>query len=103
MLGFGIAHFSVYVVAVLFGSRWGLAGVSIASVVVHFAFLFVSYRVLLAGRPERTLALLWGDLSAATIGCVALVAPRCRCIWRWRARRRSSTSRSWARPAPART
>src|SRR3954470_13078780 len=40
MLGYGVAHFTVYVSAVLLGSRWGLAGVSVAAVGVHLIFLF---------------------------------------------------------------
>ena len=74
MLGYGVAHFLVYVVAVFFASRWGLAGVSVAAVSVHLVFLVVAYEVLLRGRPDRTLRFLWNDVSAATLGCVALVA-----------------------------
>jgi lipopolysaccharide exporter len=74
MLGYGVAHFAVYIGAVLFASRWGLAGVSVAAVTVHGIFLVVAYQVLLHGRPERTLRLLWADVSAATVACVALVA-----------------------------
>ena len=65
LLGYGVAHFAVYVGAVLFASRWGLAGVSIAAVTVHVIFLVVAVRLLLHGRPERTLSFLWGDISAA--------------------------------------
>jgi lipopolysaccharide exporter len=74
MLGYGVAHFTVYVIAVLIASRWGLAGVSIAAVGVHFIFLIVAYQVMLSGRPERALPFLWGDVSAAVVGCVALAA-----------------------------
>jgi PST family polysaccharide transporter len=74
MLGFGVAHFAVYVSAVLVASRWDLTGVCIAAVVVHSAFLVVSYQVLLHGRPERTLRLMWDDLAAATVSCVGLIA-----------------------------
>jgi O-antigen/teichoic acid export membrane protein len=74
MLGYGISHFVVYVGAVLFASRWGLAGVSTAAVVIHGVFLIVAYQVLLRGRAERTLAFLWGDVSAAAVSCAALVA-----------------------------
>jgi PST family polysaccharide transporter len=74
MLGYGVAHFVVYIAAVLFASRWGLAGVSIAAVTVHTIFLIVAYEVLLYRRPEKTLRLLWGDVSAATVACIALAA-----------------------------
>jgi O-antigen/teichoic acid export membrane protein len=74
LLGYGVAHFAVYIVAVLFASRWGLAGVSIAAVSVHMVFLVIAYEVLLYKRPERTLRLLWDDVAAATVSCLAFVA-----------------------------
>ena len=74
LLGYGMAHFVVYVGAVLVASSWGLAAVSIAAVSVHVVFLVVAYEVLLRDRPERTLRFLWDDLSAATISCIALIA-----------------------------
>jgi lipopolysaccharide exporter len=74
MLGYGIAHFAVYVTAVLFASRYGLVAVCISVVAVHMAFLVVAYQLLLRGRREPTLRFLWGDISAATVGCVALAA-----------------------------
>jgi O-antigen/teichoic acid export membrane protein len=74
MLGYGVAHFAVYVSAVLVGSRWGLAGVSVAAVGVHLVFLVVAYEVLLRGRPEGTLRFLWSDVSAAVTGCAAIAA-----------------------------
>jgi lipopolysaccharide exporter len=74
LLAYGVSHFAVYVVAVFFASRYGLAGVGIAAVTVHFVFLIVAYEVLLHGRAEATLRFLWDDVSAATVSCVALVA-----------------------------
>jgi O-antigen/teichoic acid export membrane protein len=74
LLIYGMAHFGVYVVAVLFASRHGIAGVSIAAVTVHSIFLVIAYYLMLQGRPERTVAVIWGDISAASISCVALVA-----------------------------
>lgn len=74
LLAYGFAHFAVYVGAVLVASRWGLAGVSIAAVAVHAVFLVVAYKLLLRGRPEKTLAFLWADVSAAVTGCAALLA-----------------------------
>ena len=74
MLGYGVAHFAVYVAAVLVASTQGLAAVCIAAVSVHGAFLVVAYQVLLHDRPERTLRLLWDDLAPAGVSCVALVA-----------------------------
>jgi PST family polysaccharide transporter len=74
LLSYGIAHFAVYISAVLVGSRYGIAGVSVAAVTVHVVFLVVAYQVLLSGRKESALRFLWGDISAATVGCLALVA-----------------------------
>jgi PST family polysaccharide transporter len=74
LLGYGVAHFAVYITAVVFASRWGLAGVSIAAVTVHMIFLWVAYEVLLYRRPERTLPVLWADVAAATISCLAFAA-----------------------------
>jgi O-antigen/teichoic acid export membrane protein len=74
ILGYGIAHFVVYVGAVLAGANWGLAGVSIAAVSTHLVFLVVAYQVLLSDPGWRPVKLLWDDVSAATVACVALVA-----------------------------
>lgn len=74
ILGYGVAHFVVYVAAVLVGANWGLAGVSVAAVSTHLVFLVIAYQVLLRDPGWRPLKLLWDDASAATVGCVALVA-----------------------------
>ncbi|HEY7633120.1 MAG TPA: oligosaccharide flippase family protein [Thermoleophilaceae bacterium] len=74
LLSYGVAHFAVYIAAVLVGSRYGIAGVSVAAVLSHAAFLVVAYKVLANGRGESALGLLWGDVSAATVGCLALAA-----------------------------
>ena len=72
LLGFGMAHFVVYIACVLVASNWGVAGVAIAASSVHLAFVVVAYRMLLEGRPERTLRFLWHDVSAATVGCAVM-------------------------------
>jgi O-antigen/teichoic acid export membrane protein len=74
MLGYGVAHFLVYVLAVLFASNWGVTGVCVAAVSVHMVFVVVAYELLLRGREESAFGLLWADVSAATGGCVGLVA-----------------------------
>ena len=74
MLGYGIAHFAVYAGAVLVASSHGLAAVSAAAVAVHVVFIVVAYQLMLRGRSERTLRLLWDDTAAATVSCVVLVA-----------------------------
>ena len=74
LLGFGIAHFVVYIAFVLLGARWGVAGVAIAASGVHLVFVVVAYRMLLHGRSESTLRFLWHDVSAATVSCAAMAA-----------------------------
>ena len=74
LLGYGVAHFVVYVSAVVFAAGWGLTGVSIAAVVVHGVFLVIAYLVLLWGREESALRFMWEDMGAAAVSCVALVA-----------------------------
>ena len=74
LLGYGIAHFAVYVVAVLFASSYGLGAVSVAAVTVHGAFLVIAYDLMLRGRPEKTLRFIWDDVSPAVVPCLALAA-----------------------------
>jgi PST family polysaccharide transporter len=74
ILGYGVAHFVVYIGAVLFASQWGLTGVSIAAVITHTAFLVVAYQLLLRDPGPRAVRMLWSDVSAAVVGCLALVA-----------------------------
>ena len=57
LLGFGVAHFVVYIAVVLFASNWGVTGVAIAASGVHLAFVVVAYQMLLHGRTEKTLRL----------------------------------------------
>jgi O-antigen/teichoic acid export membrane protein len=74
LLGFGVAHFVVYVAVVLVASRWGITGVAIAASGVHLVFVVVAYAMLLHGRPENPLRFLWADVSAATVSCAAMAA-----------------------------
>ena len=73
LLGYGVAHFVVYVGVVLVVAGRGLTAVCIAAVSVHLVFMVVAYAVLLQGRAERTLPFLWGDVAAAGVSCVAFV------------------------------
>jgi O-antigen/teichoic acid export membrane protein len=74
LLGYGVAHFVVYVGAVVAVAHMGLAAVAIAGSVVHGAFLLVAYVVLLRGREGSSLMALWRDVAPAVVGCVALAA-----------------------------
>ncbi len=74
LLGYGVAHFVVYVGAVLVVAHLGIVAVAVAGSAVHGAFLLVAYAVLLRDRIESPMRVLWQDLAPATIACAALVA-----------------------------
>ncbi len=74
MLGFGVAHFAFYVVAVLAVSSHGIAAVAGAASIVHTVFLVVAYQLLMRGYGRNPIAVLWEDLSPAVISCIGLVA-----------------------------
>jgi O-antigen/teichoic acid export membrane protein len=74
LLGYGVAHFVVYVGAVVAVAHMGLAAVAIAGSIVHAIFLGVAYVVLLGRREGNPLMALWRDLFPALSGCVALAA-----------------------------
>jgi lipopolysaccharide exporter len=73
LLGYGVAHFIAYAGAVFVAAGHGLAAVATAAFVVHGIFVWVAYDLMLRGRPERPLRLLWDDIAAATVACLALV------------------------------
>jgi O-antigen/teichoic acid export membrane protein len=81
LLGYGLAHFVVYVGSVLVVAHLGLNAVAIDAVVVHGAFLIVAYEVMLYGRQERTLSGLWHDVGAATACCAAMAAAMLPVTW----------------------
>ncbi len=74
LLGYGIAHFLVYAGAVLAVAHQGIEAVAVAGSLVHGLFLLVAYFVLLRGRDESPLGVLWHDLAPALVGCAALAA-----------------------------
>jgi O-antigen/teichoic acid export membrane protein len=74
LLGYGVAHFLVYAGSVLAVAHLGIAAVAIAGSAVHGLFLLVAYLVLLRGRAENPVRVLWRDLAPALTACAALVA-----------------------------
>jgi len=81
LLGFGWGHFVAYASAVLLATRFGIAGVAVAAAVVHGAFVFVAYVLLLQDGRDRRLGLLlragrelWDDVQPATICCAVAAA-----------------------------
>jgi lipopolysaccharide exporter len=74
VLSFGVSHFVVYAIAVVFASRWGITGVAVAAGSVHSAFLVYSYWLLLQGRPENAVVVLWEDIAPAAVASVVMVS-----------------------------
>ncbi len=73
LLGYGVAHFAAYGVAVLIVAGHGIAAVAVAGSVVHSVFLAVSYVLILRGTRESPLARLWSDIGPATVASLCLV------------------------------
>jgi PST family polysaccharide transporter len=74
LLGYGIAHFLAYGLAVYAVVPYGIVAVAVAAAVVHTLFLIVAYALLLRGSPEHTLRRLWSDIAPATVSCLGLAA-----------------------------
>jgi O-antigen/teichoic acid export membrane protein len=72
VLGYGVAHFVVYIGAVVAVARLGILAVAIAGSIVHAIFLGVAYAVLLRGQAGNPLRALWRDLAPALTACLAL-------------------------------
>jgi PST family polysaccharide transporter len=73
LLGYGVAHFVVYIGAVLALVQLGLPAVAIGGAVVHTVFLGVAYIVLLRGQVRSPLRVLWHDLAPALVSCLGLI------------------------------
>jgi O-antigen/teichoic acid export membrane protein len=73
VLGYGVAHFAVYIALVLAFASHGIIAVALVAASVHGAFLLVAYQVLL-GNHVRALGALVADLAPALVSCVALAA-----------------------------
>lgn len=74
LLGYGIAHFVVYVGAVLALSQLGLTAVAAGGAAVHVLFLGVAYVVMLQGQAHSPLLVLWQDTEPALVSLVGLLA-----------------------------
>jgi O-antigen/teichoic acid export membrane protein len=74
LLGYGVAHFLVYVGCVVLVAPLGIAAVALTAAVVHSLFLIVAYAVLLRGQKAHPVRALWSDIAPATIACVAMAA-----------------------------
>jgi O-antigen/teichoic acid export membrane protein len=74
LLGYGIAHFAVYVGSVVVVAPLGIAAVALDASLVHGLFLIVAYAVLLHGAEEHPLRCMSRDLAPALVACAGMAA-----------------------------
>jgi O-antigen/teichoic acid export membrane protein len=74
ILGFGLAHFAVYAVVVWFVAPMGIEAVAIVAAVVHTAFIFVSYVMMVREPVRQTIPHIWRDVAPATVSSIAMAA-----------------------------
>jgi PST family polysaccharide transporter len=74
LLGYGVAHFVVYVGCVVLVAPLGIAAVALAAAIVHGLFLIVAYGVMLKGEDAHPVRALWSDIAPATVACLAFAA-----------------------------
>jgi lipopolysaccharide exporter len=74
LLGYGVAHFLAYGLAVYLVVPFGLAAVAGAAAVVHTLFLIGAYALMLRGSDEHALQRLWNDIAPAVVSCLGLAA-----------------------------
>jgi lipopolysaccharide exporter len=72
LLGFGVAHFSFYLGAVLLVASHGLVAVATAAAVVHTAFVGGIYAVLFDWNLRATARELSADLAPSLVACLGL-------------------------------
>ena len=102
LLGYGVAHFVIYIGTVLFIAHLGLVAVAVAAVTVHTLFLVIAYVVLLPVRCARRSGAC-GATSHRPRSHVSR-SPRSRRPWAGRSRRprfqASPSLPAWPRPPP---
>jgi O-antigen/teichoic acid export membrane protein len=74
LLAYGWGHFTTYAAAVFVAAPHGLAAVAVGASIVHTAFLYIAYALVLRGTGRSALACLWDDVAPATVSCAALAA-----------------------------
>jgi O-antigen/teichoic acid export membrane protein len=74
LLAYGVAHFVVYMAAVLAVAQLGIVAVACAAAVIHGVFLAVAYVMLTRAGIVAGLRCLWSDVGAGLIGCTAVLA-----------------------------
>jgi PST family polysaccharide transporter len=73
LLGYGIAHFVVYVGVVFALVHLGLPAVAAGGAVVHTLFLGVAYIVMLRDQVSSPLLVLWQDVEPALVSLIGLM------------------------------
>ena len=81
ILGFGVAHSTLYLGAVFIAIPFGLTAVSAVAAGVHTVFLFVAYWWLLGKLVDNPMRCLWDDMAAAVSSAAALVAVAAAAAW----------------------
>lgn len=74
LLGYGTAHFAVYIGSVLVVAPYGIDAVAADAVVIHGLFVIVAYMLLLRGSEHDPLRTLWSDIAPAAVASVAMAA-----------------------------
>lgn len=74
LLGYGVAHFVIYVGSVVVISQFGLVAVAIDGAVVHSVFAVVAYAMIARRTRQNPVAALWQDIGPATISCAGMAA-----------------------------
>lgn len=74
LLGYGTAHFVVYIGSVVVVAPFGLIAVAIDGAIVHGAFAVVAYAMVTRRGGQNPLAAMWHDIAPATLSCLGMVA-----------------------------
>lgn len=74
LLGYGVAHFVVYIGSVVVVAPFGLIAVAIDGAIVHGAFAVVAYAMVARRGGQNALASLWHDIAPATVSCIGMAA-----------------------------
>ncbi len=74
LLGYGMAHFVVYVGSVVVVAQFGLVAVAIDGAIVHSLFAVVAYGMVARRTGQSALGAMWADIKPASLACLAMAA-----------------------------
>ena len=72
LLGYGVAHFVVYVGCVVVISPLGIVAVAITGAIVHGAFAVVAYGMIARSEGQNPLSAIWEDIAPASVSCLGM-------------------------------